>query len=194
MGELGRGKTLHVSSPSHISGNTFWYILGKDHCNTKYFWRVDRNGKRDIIKKRVPIIKSVILKEVINIKAQKSTRGRKYLQSGRYNIFLNYHVFFFILFYFILYYIILSFFCLFSYLFILPQIDPGKKNLPSPSPTRVSPFAASFASCDLPGESRVFSIVSIMAALKHLREVTACICKGDEQPEKEVPIPYRSRR
>ena len=106
---------------------------------------------------------------------------------------------YFILFYFILYnYIILSFFCLFIYLFIylfiLPQIDPGKKNLPSPSPTRVSPFAASFASCDLPGESRVFSIVSIMAALKHLREVTACICKGDEQPEKEVAIPYRSRR
>ena len=105
---------------------------------------------------------------------------------------------YFFLFYFILYYIILSFFCLFIYLFIylfiLPQIDPGKKNLPSPSPTRVSPFTASFASCDLPGESRVFSIVSIMAALKHLREVTACICKGDEQPEKEVAIPYRSRR
>ena len=101
-------------------------------------------------------------------------------------------MYFFILFYLILYYFII--FCLFIYLFILPQIDPGKKNLPSPSPTRVSPFAASFASCDLPGESRVFSIVSIMAALKHLREVTACICKGDEQPEKEVAIPYRSRR
>ena len=103
-----------------------------------------------------------------------------------------------ILFYFILSYIIILFYhffaYLFIYLFILPQIDPGKKNLPSPSPTRVSPFAASFAGCDLPGESRVFSIVSIMAALKHLREVTACICKGDEQAEKEVAIPYRSRR
>lgn len=98
--------------------------------------------------------------------------------------------------YFILFYLILYYFIIFLliYLFILPQIDPGKKTLPSPSPTGVSPFAAYFASCDLPGDSRVFSIVSIMAALKILREVTACICKGDEQPEKEVAIPYRSRR
>ena len=99
---------------------------------------------------------------------------------------------YFILFYIILFYHFFAY--LFIYLFILPQIDPGKKILPSPSPTGVSPFAASFASCDLPGDSRVFSIVSIMAALKILREVTACICKGDEQPEKEVVIPYRSRR
>ena len=107
-----------------------------------------------------------------------------------YNIFLNYHVFYFILSYIILFYHFFAY--LFIYLFYL-NLTP-EKNLPSPSPTGVSPFAASFASCDLPGESRVFSIVSIMAALKLLREVTACICKGDEQPEKEVAIPYRSRR
>ena len=95
--------------------------------------------------------------------------------------------------YFILSYIILLllFFCLVIYLFILPQIDPGKK-FPPPSPTGVSPFTASFAGCVLPGDSRVFSIVSIMAALKILREVTACIYKGDEQPKKEMAIPGRA--
>ena len=98
--------------------------------------------------------------------------------------FLNYHVFYFILFYLILYCFII--FCLFIYLFIyLFYLKlTTEKNLPSPSPTGVSPFATSFANCDLPGESRVFSIVSIIAALKLLREVTACICKGDEQPKK----------
>ena len=88
--------------------------------------------KTGYYKKRVSIIKSVILKEVINIKAQKSTRGRKYLQSGRYNIFFKLSCIFF---YFILSYIILfyHFFAyLFIYLFILPQIDPGKKISPPP--------------------------------------------------------------
>ena len=102
-------------------------------------------------------------------------------------------IMYFILFYFILYYFVIIFFFayLFIYLFILPQIDPGKKS-PPPSPTGVSPFTASFAGCVLPCYSRVFSIVSIMAALKILREVNACIYKGDEQPEKEMAIPGRA--
>ena len=84
--------------------------------------------------------------------------------------FLNYHVFHFILSYIILFYHFFAylFIYLFIYLFYL-KLTPEKKNLPSPSPTGVSPFAAYFASCDLPGDSRVFSIVSIMAALKILR-------------------------
>ena len=104
--------------------------------------------------------------------------------------FFNYHVF-----YFILYYIILSFFCLFIYLFILPQIDPGKKiSPPPPRQGSLRPFAVSFAGCDLLGDSRVLSIVSIMAAPKILCEGTARIYKGDEQPEKEMAILDRSRR
>ena len=91
--------------------------------------------KTGYYKKRVSIIKSVILKEVINIKAQKSARGRKYLQSGRYNIFFKLSCIFF---YFILSYIILFyhffaylFIYLFIYLFYL-KLTPEKKISPPP--------------------------------------------------------------
>lgn len=152
MGELGRGKTLHVSSPSHISGNTFWYILGKDHCNTKYFWRVDRNGKRDIIKTSINHQSCYFQRTNQHKGTKKCTRSQIFAER-QIQYFFNYHVFYFILSYIILFY------HFFAYLFIYFTSNwPWKKNLPSPSPTGVSPFAASFASCDLPGDSRVISI------------------------------------
>ena len=113
------------------------------------------------------------------------------MQSGRYNIFLI--IMYFILSYIILFYHFFAY--LFIYLFILPQIDPGKKiSPPPPRQGSLRPFAVSFAGCDLLGDSRVLSIVSIMAAPKILCEGTARIYKGDEQPEKEMAILDRSRR
>ena len=83
--------------------------------------------------------------------------------------FLNYHVFHFILSYIILFYHFFANLFIYLCIYFTSNWPRKKKNLPSPSPTGVSPFAAYFASCDLPGDSRVFSIVSIMAALKILR-------------------------
>ena len=103
--------------------------------------------KTGYYKKRVSIIKAVIFKEVINIKAQKSARGRKYLQSGRYNIFLI--IMYFILSYIILFYHFFAY--LFIYLFILPQIDPGKKNSPLPLPDRGFSFCRLFRELRPPG-------------------------------------------
>ena len=82
--------------------------FGKRSLQYEIFLEGGQERKTGYYKKRVSIIKAVIFQEVINIKAQKSARGHKYLQSSRYNLFL-------IIMYFILSYIILLFF---AYLFI----------------------------------------------------------------------------
>ena len=80
--------------------------FGKRSLQYEIFLEGGQERKTGYYKKRVSIIKAVIFQEVINIKAQKSARGHKYLQSSRYNLFL-------IIMYFILSYIILLFFAYF---------------------------------------------------------------------------------
>ena len=61
-----------------------------------------------------------------------------------------------------------------------------------PPPPRLFPFRATFARCDLTLGScdcfLSFVVIAIMAALKVLHEVTACIYKGEEKPVMKWPF------
>ena len=142
MGNLGGER--HSTSRVHLISVGIHFEVFWEKIIARW---VDREGKRDITKKSINHQSCSFQRS----NQHKGTRKCKYLQRGRYNLFLI--IMYFILFYFILYYFISLFFYLFIYLFILPEIDPGKKS-PPPSPTGVSPFTASFACCDLPVDSR----------------------------------------
>ena len=81
----------------------------------------------------------------------------------------------------------LSTFChqIFSILTIGDNIGSCPRTTLAPPP-RLFPFRATFARCDLKLGScdcfLSFVVISIMAALKVLHEVTACIYIGEEKP------------
>ena len=109
----------------------------------KYFWRVDRNGKRDIIKKSINHQSCYFQRTNQQKGTKKCTRSQIFAEQ-QIQYFFNYHVF-----YFILYYIILSFFCLFIYLFYL-KLTPEKKS-PLPLPDRGFSFCRLFRELRPPG-------------------------------------------
>ena len=103
----------HSTSRVHlISVGIHFDIFWERSLQCEIFLEGGQERKTGYYEKRVSIIKAVLFKEVISIKAPKSARSRKYLQSAD-TIFFKLSC---ISFYFILYFIL--FYHFFAYLFI----------------------------------------------------------------------------
>ena len=140
-------------------------------------WTGTENGifKR----KRINYQSSVVFKEVINIKVQKSSRSRKYLRSGRYNLF---HLSSF--FYFILCYIILLLF--FTYLLIYLKLTLEK--IPSSPPLQGSllpPFSRVATS---QGTSQFFLSYRLWRLWKFSAKSLLAFTKEMNNPKRKWPF------
>ena len=179
MGNLG-GET-HSTSRVHLISVGIHFEVFWEKIIARW---VDREGKRDITKKSINHQSCSFQRS----NQHKGTKKCKYLQRGRYNLFLI--IMYFILFYFILYYFISLFFYLFIYLFIyLFYLKLTlEKNLPHPprQGSLLLPPLSPVATSRWTRET--FSIVSIMAALKILREVTAAFTTEMNNPKRKWPF------
>ena len=151
---------------------------------------VDRERKLDITKKSINHQSCSFQRSNQHKGTKKCTRSQIFAER-QIQSFFNYHVFYFILSYIILFFLLIYLFiysCNFSFFFFYLKLTPEKISSPPPRQGSLPLPPLSRVATYSPGHSRVFSIVSIMAALKILREVTAAFTTEMNNPKRKWPF------